>query len=137
MIETIQFTVGRSAGCDYRISHPTVSRAHLKVFCSGDSVLIEDLNSQFGTFVLVDGEYKRIRSAKIHLDTVIRLGDSLEAMEIGELIESFHSAKKKEKGDILKRVKSQGLKRCFECGSVLFIEKIYCDCCGAILEESA
>ena len=136
-LETHRFTVGRSSGCDIRISHPSVSRAHIKVYYSGESVLIEDLNSAEGTFVLHNGEFKRIKSAKIKLDTVIRLGSSLEGMPMQKIIDDYKLIKEKDKNDISKRVKSVGLKRCSECGAVVVRDKIHCDCCGAIFEESA
>lgn len=136
-LETHRFTVGRSSGCDVRITHPSISRAHLKIYYSGDSVLIEDLNSAEGTFVLHNGEFKRIKSAKIKFDTVIRLGSSLEGMEVQKLIDDYKVAKEKDKKDISKKVRSVGLKRCSECGSVLARDTIHCDCCGAIFEESA
>ena len=136
-LETHQFTVGSSSGCDLKISHPTVSRAHVKIYYSEDSVLIEDLSSDSGTFVLYNGEFKRVKSAKIKLETIIRLGTSLEGIEVKSFIEDYLKIKEKEKKDISKRVKSVGLKRCFDCGTVLLKEKIHCECCGAIFEESA
>ncbi len=136
-VETHQFTIGSSSGCDLMIKHPTVSRAHAKIYYSGESVLIEDLNSDNGTFVLYNGEYKRIRSAKIRLDTVIRLGSSLEGIEVKKIISDYNYAKEREKKDISKRVKTVGLKRCHDCGSVMSKSKIHCECCGAIFEESA
>lgn len=135
--ETHQFTVGSSSGCDLQISHPSVSRAHLKIYFSDDSVLIEDLSSTSGTFVLHNGEYKRVKSAKIKLETKVRLGEELEGVEIKKLIDDYLILKEKNKRDIAKRVKTVGLKRCPECGTVLSIDKIHCDCCGAIFDESA
>ncbi len=136
-IETHHFTIGRSEGCDLMIKHPSVSRAHLKVYYTGDSILVEDLNSEDGTYVFYNGEFKRVRSAKIRPETKVRLGNSLEAMPISELINDFKRLKEKEKNDISKRVKSVGLKRCFDCGTVMSKNKIHCECCGAILEETA
>ena len=71
--ETHHFTVGRSSGCDLVINHAEISRAHAKIYYTGDSVLIEDLQSESGTFVLHQGEFKRIKSAKIKMDTIIRV----------------------------------------------------------------
>lgn len=136
-LETHQFTVGASSGCDLKISHSTVSRAHVKIYYSDENVLIEDLNSENGTFVLYNGEFKRVKSAKIKWDTVIRLGSTLEGVEVRSYIEDYLKIKEKEKKDISKRVRSVGLKRCFDCGTVLAKDKIYCECCGAIFEESA
>lgn len=135
--ETYQFTVGSSQGCEVMIDNQTVSRAHVKIYFSGESILVEDLNSRNGTYVLHDGEYKRIKSAKIKPETKIRLGSELEALEVREFIELYHSAVEREKKDIIKRVKAGGLKRCFDCGTVLEKVKIHCDCCGAIFEEAA
>lgn len=135
--ETHQFTVGSSSGCDLILEHKGISRAHSKIYYSGDSVLLEDLNSQNGTFVLYNGEFKRVRSAKIKLDTVVRFGTSMSGIEVGNLIKNYISKKERDKKDISKRVKSVGLKRCGDCGSVMAKSKIHCECCGAIFEESA
>jgi len=134
-LETFQFTVGSSSGCDLLVDHPSVSRAHLKIYYTGDSVLIEDLKSEEGTFVFHQGEYKRIRSAKIKIDTVVRLGSTLKPIEVRELINNYNLTKEKNKKDISKRVREEGLKRCFDCGSVISKTKVHCDCCGAIFEE--
>ena len=42
-VEMEQFTLGKSEGCDFVISHQSVSRAHAKVYFTSDMVLIEDL----------------------------------------------------------------------------------------------
>jgi pSer/pThr/pTyr-binding forkhead associated (FHA) protein len=135
--ETYQFTVGSSQGCEVIIDNPSISRAHLKVYFSGDSILVEDMGSSSGTYVLHDGEFKRIKSAKIKPETKIRLGSDLNPLEMKDIIELYHNAIEKDKRDILKRIKSGGLKRCFDCGTVLSKIKIHCECCGAIFEEAA
>ncbi len=136
-METYQFTVGRSTGCEVRIDHSSISRAHAKIYYSNESVLIEDLNSERGTYVLYNGDYKRIRSAKVKLDTLIRFGTSLDGMTVRSLVENFQQSIEKDKKDIAKRVKGIGHKRCSDCGTVVEKNKIHCDCCGAIFEESA
>ena len=135
--KTQQFTVGRSTGCEVRIDHSSVSRAHAKIYYSEESVLIEDLNSERGTYVLYNGEFKRIRSAKVRLDTQVRFGKSLDPVTIQSLVDDFEMNSEREKNDIAKKVKGVGHKRCFECGTVVEKTKIHCDCCGAIFEESA
>jgi hypothetical protein len=149
--ETYQFTVGSSSGCDVKIDDHSISRVHVKIYFSEESVLIEDLNSSKGTFVLHNGEFKRIKSAKIKPETQIRLGHSFGPIEVKKLIDDFILNKEpflklmndcillreKDKKDIAKRVKNIGLRRCSECGTVLSKAKIHCDCCGAILDESA
>jgi hypothetical protein len=136
-IETQQFTVGSSAGCELRVQHSSISNAHAKIYFSGDSILIEDLNSKAGTFVLHDGEYKRIKSAKVRLDTLIRFGPSMEGIPMQKLIEDYKLAKEVDKKDLFKKVKSVRMKRCGDCGNVLRKEKAHCECCGAVFEESA
>ncbi|MAX66631.1 MAG: FHA domain-containing protein [Bacteriovoracaceae bacterium] len=135
--ETYQFTVGSSSGCDVKIDDHSISRVHVKIYFSEESVLIEDLNSSKGTFVLHNGEFKRIKSAKIKPETQIRLGHSFGPIEVKKLIDDFILLREKDKKDIAKRVKNIGLRRCSECGTVLSKAKIHCDCCGAILDESA
>ena len=135
--ETHQFTVGSNEGCDLVLHNESISRAHAKIYFNDDSVLIEDLNSTNGTFVLHGGEFKRIRSAKIKRDTIVRFGNKSEGIAIGEVIDEYIQVKEKNKKDISKRVKSEGMKRCSECGSVISKSKIHCETCGAIFEESA
>ncbi|MBD67078.1 MAG: hypothetical protein CME62_17890 [Halobacteriovoraceae bacterium] len=136
-IEMQQFTVGSHIGCDLRMTHPSINRAHAKIYFTDDTVLIEDLDSRAGTFVFHEGSFKRIKSAKIKFNTVIRLGSDLEAVEVSEIIASYQDQKAKQKKDIYQRVKHMSFKRCIDCGSVLEKKKIYCDCCGAIFEEAA
>lgn len=136
-IEMEQFTVGRSSGCDLMLTHPSINRAHVKIYFTHDTVLIEDLDSEGGTYVFHEGGYKRIKTAKIRYDTKVRLGSDLEGIQVKEIIDDFRYVQERKKKDLFKRVKSIGLKRCFDCGTVINKEKIYCDCCGAIFEESA
>lgn len=136
-LETKQFTIGRSDGCDFKIIHPSVSRIHLKVFYTHSEVLIEDLNSKQGTFVYYQGEYKKIKTAKIKRETLIRIGDTLEPVAINIIIEKYEKLKEKEKQNIKNKIKNVGMRRCGDCGSVLSKDKIHCHTCGAILEECA
>lgn len=136
-VEMEQFTIGKSDGCDVALNHPTVSRAHAKIYFTKDTVLIEDLDSQNGTFVFFEGEYKRIKTAKIRMETQVRFGSTLEARSIKDVIDDYVKIKARKKADIFQKVKSVELKRCFDCGSVLEKVKVYCDCCGAIFEETA
>lgn len=136
-VEMEQFTVGKSEGCDLMLTHPSIGRAHAKIYFTLDMVLIEDLDSQSGTFVYYEGAFKRIKSAKIKYDTKIRLGTELDPISVRELIDDYKLSKEKKKKDIFRRVKAVGLKRCNQCGTVLEKSKIHCECCGAIFEESA
>lgn len=45
--------LGSAQDADIRVAHPTVSRRHLRLTCSGDTLTIEDLGSTNGT--VVDG----------------------------------------------------------------------------------
>ncbi len=133
-IETHQFTIGSSAGCDLILDHPSISRAHVKIYFNGESILIEDLHSEKGTFVFHHGEFKRIKTAKVRPETKIRLGSELDAREVRDLINEYQKKKEKDKYDIVKKVRSEGLKRCRECGSVMAKSKVHCDCCGAVFD---
>lgn len=135
--EATHFTIGQSTGCDLKITHSSVSRAHLRVFYTDNEVLLEDLSSESGTFVYYKGEYKRVKKAKIKMETMIRIGDVLEPMPVKEVIKSFELIKKKADKDIVKRIKPSDFKRCGDCGSVISISKIFCNTCGAVLEECA
>ncbi len=135
--ETVQFTVGRSDGCDFKIIHSSVSRIHLKVYYTDQEVLIEDLNSKLGTFVFYQDKFKKIKTAKIKRDTMIRIGDILEPFPVGDLIDKFEFQREKERNNIKNKIRAVGVRRCGECGSVISKDKIHCHVCGAILEECA
>ncbi len=62
--------VGREAGCDLRIEHPTVSARHARILLTKKGLVIEDLSSANGTFV--DGE--RIRQKRIKPGEDVVLG---------------------------------------------------------------
>jgi pSer/pThr/pTyr-binding forkhead associated (FHA) protein len=136
-VEMEKFTIGSSESCDVRITHPSVNRVHAKIYFTVDTVLIEDLDSGSGTYVHHESVYKRIKSAKIRFDTIVRIGDSMAGIKVEELIADYKLVKEKNKKDIFKRVKSVGFKRCHDCGSVVEKNIIHCDCCGAVFEETA
>jgi EAL domain-containing protein (putative c-di-GMP-specific phosphodiesterase class I) len=43
--------IGRDAGLDVRVAHPTVSQVHAEIFSAGGRLWIRDLSSRNGTFV--------------------------------------------------------------------------------------
>ena len=43
--------IGRDAGLDVRVAHPTISQVHAEVFSAGGRLWIRDLSSRNGTFV--------------------------------------------------------------------------------------
>ena len=132
--EMQQFTVGASEGCDVLINAPSIGRTQSRIYFTKETVLIEDLDSKQGTYVFHENRFKRIKSAKIHFETLIRFGIELGPMKAQDIIDQFKNKKEKEKLDILSKVKKVGLKRCGECGHVLEKTKIHCDCCGAIFK---
>lgn len=61
--------VGREAGCDVRIDHPTVSARHARILLTKKGLVIEDLSSANGTFVR--GERVRQQRIKPGDDVVV------------------------------------------------------------------
>ncbi|WP_252901179.1 FHA domain-containing protein [Vulcanisaeta sp. JCM 14467] len=56
------------------IPDPTVSRKHAIITMVGGELLIKDLNSTNGTYVLDGGTFKRISEYRFNGDVVVRLG---------------------------------------------------------------
>ena len=69
-----EITLGRSPENMVIIPDPTVSRKHAVITMVGNELLIKDLNSTNGTYVLDGGTFKRINEYRFSGDVVIRLG---------------------------------------------------------------
>ena len=66
------FHIGRAASNDLIFHELSVSRAHAKIHCVGNEILIQDRGSKFGTFV--NGEKLGIESISLTLGGEIQLG---------------------------------------------------------------
>jgi len=66
------FHIGRAANNDFIIHELSVSRAHAKIYCVGNEILIQDRGSKFGTFV--NGEKLGIQPIPLTLGDEIQLG---------------------------------------------------------------
>lgn len=62
--------VGRSGKSGIRLHHPTVSRHHARIQWQTDHLVIEDLGSQYGTYV----NDSRIRCGEAHVGDRVRFG---------------------------------------------------------------
>ncbi|GAB6944765.1 FHA domain-containing protein [Vulcanisaeta sp. JCM 14467] len=69
-----EITLGRSPENMVIIPDPTVSRKHAIITMVGGELLIKDLNSTNGTYVLDGGTFKRISEYRFNGDVVVRLG---------------------------------------------------------------
>jgi hypothetical protein len=63
--------VGRAPDCELHLDSPFVSRHHALISCSGDRVIVEDLNSANGVFV--DG--RRVRRSEVLPGDTISIGN--------------------------------------------------------------
>lgn len=68
----VPILVGRSSSCQVALHHASISRRHARLTLSGDSALIEDMDSRFGTFV----NGARIRRHTLRTGDVVRFGSS-------------------------------------------------------------
>ena len=66
------FHIGRAANNDFIIHELSVSRAHAKIHCVGNEILIQDRGSKFGTFV--NGEKLGIQPIPLTPGDEIQLG---------------------------------------------------------------
>ena len=69
-----EITLGRSPENMVIIPDPTVSRKHAVITMVGNELLIKDLNSTNGTYVLDGGSFKKINEHRFSNDIVVRLG---------------------------------------------------------------
>ncbi|MFB6470459.1 MAG: FHA domain-containing protein [Vulcanisaeta sp. AZ3] len=69
-----EITLGRSPENMVIIPDPTVSRKHAVITVVGNELLIKDLNSTNGTYVLDGGTFKKINEYRFSNEAVIRLG---------------------------------------------------------------
>ncbi|MEL9990706.1 MAG: FHA domain-containing protein [Thermoproteus sp.] len=68
-------TIGRALDNHLVIPDPTVSRRHLRIIVSSDGLVIEDLGSTNGTYLLPEG--KKINTAKVGEEASIKIGNSV------------------------------------------------------------
>ncbi len=68
-------TIGRALDNHFVIPDPSVSRRHLRVVVSSEGLILEDLGSTNGTYLLPDG--RRINVAKAGEEATVRLGNSV------------------------------------------------------------
>lgn len=67
-------TVGRALDNHFVIPDPSISRRHLRVVISSEGLVLEDLGSTNGTYLLPEG--KKINVAKAGESAVVKLGNS-------------------------------------------------------------
>lgn len=72
-LEDGRFLVGRAVDCDLVLGHPSVSRRHAALVCSGGRILVEDLGSHNGT---------RVNDAVVRAPTPLSPGDVVSFAEI-------------------------------------------------------
>jgi pSer/pThr/pTyr-binding forkhead associated (FHA) protein len=63
-------TIGRSAGAEFMLDAPLVSRLHCQLSATPDALEVKDLGSTNGTFV----NDKRIKSAKLRVGDRLKVG---------------------------------------------------------------
>lgn len=68
-------TIGRALDNHFVIPDPSVSRRHLRVVVSSEGLVLEDLGSTNGTYLLPEG--RRINVARAGEEATVRLGNSV------------------------------------------------------------
>ncbi|UJR78503.1 FHA domain-containing protein [Sandaracinus amylolyticus] len=124
--------VGRAADCDVRLDEPTVSSRHARLHWDGAHVLVEDLESQNGTWVAG----QRISRAKVRPGDEVVLG--------GAALPWSHPALatllRRGRTDTITATLTGRLYECGRCGTRGFLPRtirraeIQCSACGATLE---
>ncbi|MCA9580401.1 MAG: FHA domain-containing protein, partial [Myxococcales bacterium] len=103
--------VGRSSDCDVVLTHPSVSFRHARLSWSGDQVVVEDLGSANGVYVLG----ARIRRASVRPGDEVFLGDCALPWSAAHLKPFLRSGTR---GDTLyPEARRANEYRCRNCGS--------------------
>ncbi|MEM1889207.1 MAG: FHA domain-containing protein [Pyrobaculum sp.] len=69
-------TIGRAVENNVVIPDPTVSRRHLRVIVTSNGVVVEDLGSSNGTFILKSGGEKLIKVENVGREALLKLGET-------------------------------------------------------------
>lgn len=56
------------------MAFPTVSRRHAKLTVDGQKIVLQDIGSSTGIFVIKDGEWAQITHVTLHCDDPVKLG---------------------------------------------------------------
>lgn len=69
--------VGRNQDCDFRLLNGSVSRLHAVLKVSGtNKLVITDTDSKNGTFLWIDGNWKKIETSDIKRTDRLRFGEA-------------------------------------------------------------
>lgn len=69
------YKIGRSPKSDIVLTDPSVSREHAELSETGDGrFMLIDSNSSYGTFIMREGEWRKIKQATIQADEPVMLG---------------------------------------------------------------
>jgi len=79
-VETSEFLIGRAANCHLPIEHSRVSNQHCRIARQDDRVVVEDLNSTFGT--TVNGQ--KIQSVELHDGDRLTIGPTTFMVALSE-----------------------------------------------------
>ncbi|MEM8961804.1 MAG: sigma 54-interacting transcriptional regulator [Acidobacteriota bacterium] len=82
-LTTSIIAIGSGEGCDVRLSHPAVSRAHARLHVDDHGITLEDLDSSNGTFH---------RGRRIRGQVRIDVGDDIGFGPVGARIEAIDAA---------------------------------------------
>lgn len=124
--------IGRAADCDVRVDEPTVSSRHARLRWDGRHVLVEDLESQNGTWVAG----QRISRVKVRPGDEVVLGGAALPWSHPALAPFLRGGR----SDTITATLTGRLYECGRCGTRGFLPRsvrraeIQCSSCGATLE---
>jgi pSer/pThr/pTyr-binding forkhead associated (FHA) protein len=76
-----RYTIGRDENNDIVLSDPSVSRQHAEIVDTGDGTYkLVDSGSSNGTWWMDDDGWKRVTTAELEADTLVRIGDHLTSI---------------------------------------------------------
>lgn len=88
------YSIGRGRGSDIPIREDSVSREHAQLAFTDDGRChLKDCDSTYGTFVLRDGRWERIKQTVIELDDLLRFGNwQVKTAQIVKMLRAEESA---------------------------------------------
>ncbi|MCB0325289.1 MAG: FHA domain-containing protein [Bdellovibrionales bacterium] len=130
---TRRLTIGRSSECDIVLADPSVSRVHAELTVSDDgSLAVADRKSTSGTFLVQNGEPRRIAASKIAPGEAVRFGSmELTAAELLKAAaEPSLSKDMRQEQPLSDRPAPQARRVRCECGTIKQMGTV-CPDCGA------
>jgi len=126
--------IGRNSKADYFIDDESVSRNHAEIRVTHHSVVLVDLKSRNGTFVLKDKALIPIDTVTVTSEDTLYFGDS-GPHKVDDIIQMGPDATAfvRKDGELIDTQTMEKRVRCAKCGAVVRAEAEFCPDCGSTM----